>query len=701
MDPAFLPAATAAWVIVSALAVVTLGVLSFLGARSRPPGTLAFAGFAGLWGLHVVAGQWMAFAPEAAAHRAHLAYLVLLIPLPYLVVEFTAAYTKSYGSTAAWRAIRVVVGSLAGLCALLLVTAPGLLYLGASTMDGEVYPRWGPLFAPLTIAPFFGALTLALVMFDGARRRAPTARTAVRHALIASGLATFTAFSLANNLALYAVDLFVGLYAPQPGYVILFAALSAAVVATAARAWLDAGRTPSRTARKAALTVAAAASLPFLWGAIEGAIAALWLPRLNTVGVWRLVGVALLAYGLARWRSPDLPETTRRNAATAAGVAGATVLGGLSAGAVFLLFPSVPFVLFAALAVPVATLRSSVRAAHRALHVDKARGSPDQDLARRLDTYRAALESALARGTMEEDATFLAGLRGRLGITQDAHDTLLCIARTSVLPPADGSHPGYERLRLLGEGAQGRVWLARRRMDDDLVVLKETNAPHPDSAKALRRQARLATKLRDPHLLEVQDLVETPKGPVLVTEYVPGGSLDDRLREGPLPPDEAIRFTIETLRGLEALHAAGLAHGDIKPANVLVDAEGRAKLADFGLARSFAGDATATQVGAEGTLSVMAPEQLDGAPPTPASDVYAVGALLYRLLTAKHYVDLRGVPDLEARHRIRESVPGYGHPLVPRAVEPVIRRALEKDPRARTSSAAAMREALERAARQD
>lgn len=697
MDPAFLVAATAAWVIVSALAIVVLGILSFLGSASRPPGTVAFGGFATLWGLHVVAGQWMSFVPEALAHRAHLAYLALLIPLPYLVVEFTAAYTRASGSTAAWRGLRALAGCIAGLATILLLFAPDLLYQGAYAIGSEVYPRWGPLYAPLTIGPFFAALTLALVTLDRARREAPTARTAARHALIAGGLATFTAFSLANNLAFYAIDLLSGQYVPQPVYVLLFGVLALVVLATGLRAYHAARHLPSRGARRAALLVAAAILVPSAWGTIEGIVAVLWLPRLNTVGLWRLVGVGLLAYGLARWRSPDLPAATRRGAATAAGAAGATVLGGLGAGALFLVLPSPPLVLFAALAIPVATLRPSVQMAHRALHVDTIKQDANEDLARRVDTYRAALESAFVRGALEEDESFLAGLREKLKLSADAHEALLCIARTSVLPPSDGSDPGYERLRLIGEGAQGRVWLARRRMDDDLVVLKEPALPDEDARRSLRRQARLAMGLRSPHLVRIEDLIETPRGPVLVLEYVPGGTLADRLREGPIPAPLALGLVADVLRGLDALHGHGVAHGDIKAANVLLDEAGRAKLADLGLARSYASEATTTLVGLEGTLSAMAPEQIDGAPPTPASDIYAAGALLHRLLTGEHYVDLRGVADHEARDRIRATLPPHPHRLVPPAAEAILTRALAKDPLQRFPTARSMRDAIEHA----
>ncbi|HWH08053.1 MAG TPA: serine/threonine-protein kinase, partial [Candidatus Thermoplasmatota archaeon] len=162
-----------------------------------------------------------------------------------------------------------------------------------------------------------------------------------------------------------------------------------------------------------------------------------------------------------------------------------------------------------------------------------------------------------------------------------------------------------------------------------------------------------------------------------------------------LPPREAGARACEVLDALDALHARGLAHGDVKPANVLLADDGTAKLADFGLARAWGDEATRTRVSFEGTLSALAPEQVDGAAPSPASDVYAAGALLYRLLTGAHYVPLHGVGEAEARARVRAHPPLLPHPGVPAPLERVVARALAKSPGARYPSAGAMRRDLE------
>lgn len=695
MDPAIAQAASAAWASLSALAILLLGIVASAGGRARPPGSVAFAAFAILWGLHVLAGQWMAYATPEIAPRVHLTYLALLLPLPYLLVQFARAFTKDGATHVAWRVASVTALATACLAIVALVGAPDLVYEGATARG---FPRWGPLYVPLAIAPFFAALGGALVALDAARRASATARTAQRHALLAAGLATFTAFSAGNNVAYYTVDMVRARELPlAETYLLLFGALSVVALFVGARAARDALRAPSPKTRQPALLLALATLVPLGWGVVEGALAYEALPRFNTVGLWRLSGVALLAYALARWRMPDLAPRSRQTTAMAMGVAASATSGGLAAGVFLLLASGLPLVVLAGVVVPLATLSPSVRIARRVLRAEPQMDLTDATLAPRLETYRAALEASLWRNSLAEDATFLDGLRERLAISVDVHDALLCLARESTFPPPDDSHPGYERLRLLGEGAQGRAWLARRRADDELVVLKETPQQDAAARAALVRQARLAQRIRHPRVVRIRDVSESSRGALVVMDHLPGGSLADRLERAPFSPADAARLASEVLEGLEALHQAGVTHGDVKAANVLLDAQSRAQLADFGLLRQDVIDATRTMVGAQGTLSGMAPEQLDGAPATPASDVYAVGALLYRLLTGEHYLAFAALDEARARDLVRRAPPRLPHPRVPRALDPVLQRALAKEPRERYASARAMRDALDEA----
>ncbi|HWH07948.1 MAG TPA: hypothetical protein VNX21_02040, partial [Candidatus Thermoplasmatota archaeon] len=515
-----LEAATATWAIVSALAVAGLGVASLAGGRSRPPGALAFGAFALLWGAHVLAGQAMSLAPEADAARWHLLYLAFLLPLPYFLVELSAAYAQRGGADLRWRALRVAGAAAPLLAVVLLVARPEAIYAGPMAFEGGTFPRWGPLFPVLAIAPFFLALALAVWTFEAARQEAPTARTSLRYALLAAGLATFTAFSAGNNLAFYLADvLLAGVHPLAQPYLVLFALLASLLAAVAARALLDARRQASPQVRRGALLVALCVAGPLAWGALEGALAYAVLPRFQTVGLWRLVGVAMLAYALARWRIPDLADRARRGAAVVAAVAASLVAGGLAAGLFLLVLPGTAAPLVAALAVPAASLAPTLRLAHRALRTDEAEAGPEAQLAQRVETYRAALEASMGRGTLAQDEAFLAGLRERLRLSDDAHDVLACVARNAVLPPPGETTGGYERLRLLGEGSEGRAWLARRRADDALVVLKEPLASDPRTGAALRRQADLLRGLRHPNLVRLHETLPHPGGPVLVMEY--------------------------------------------------------------------------------------------------------------------------------------------------------------------------------------
>lgn len=699
METAILEAASAAWASLSAVAIIILGLVSMTGGRSRAPGSFPFGCAVILWGLHVLVGRWMAFVSPDSAAQAHLLYSALILPIPYFLVQFSRAFAREGATRARWRVASALSIALPLACLALVALAPETIYLGASVTPTSVSPRWGPLHAPLVFAPFFGSLALALVALDGARRASTTGRTAIRHALMCGGLALPVAFIAGNNTTFYGADLALGSsLANSAAYFVLFVALSVVVLVVGVRSWLDARAHASAVLRRAAATVALAVLVPFTWGMAEGVVTYELLERLNTVGLWRLGGVAMLAYALARWRMPELAPRSRHAAATAMGIAGATVAGGLGVGLLILFTPSMPVLVLGALSIPLATVTPSVRLARRALSVRRETDTSEVTLSRRLETYRAALEASLARNSVKEDERFLAGLRDRLAIGEDVHEALLVIARDTVLPPPDEAHPGYERLRLLGEGGQGRAWLARRRADDTLIVIKEPREWSEENRKALAAQAKIAQRVRHPNLVHIHHAVHSPRASFLVMDHMPGGSVADVLAHAPLTPPVAAQLALDALDGIAALHDAGYVHGDVKPSNILLNAHGRGVVCDYGLARASVADRTRTLAPVQGTLAAMAPEQLDGAPATPSSDIYAAGALLYRLLTGEHYVSLTGLDETRARERVARAAPSLPHPRVPPALEAVIRRALAKDPRERYPSAHAMREALDEAA---
>jgi serine/threonine-protein kinase len=193
----------------------------------------------------------------------------------------------------------------------------------------------------------------------------------------------------------------------------------------------------------------------------------------------------------------------------------------------------------------------------------------------------------------------------------------------------------YRLDSILGRGGMSEVWCATDLELGRRVALKLL-APHEDNAR-FEREARAVAALGHPNVTQLYDYGEADSRPFMVLEYLPGGSLEDMLRErGALPDDETHRIASEIAAGLAHAHARGVVHRDLKPSNVLFDDEGRAKLADFGIARMAAGEGTLTEAGTVlGTAAYISPEQAAGAPATAASDVYSFGVLLFRMLTGR------------------------------------------------------------------
>jgi serine/threonine-protein kinase len=192
----------------------------------------------------------------------------------------------------------------------------------------------------------------------------------------------------------------------------------------------------------------------------------------------------------------------------------------------------------------------------------------------------------------------------------------------------------YRLIEPLGRGAMSSVWLAE---DPELQrrVAVKTLAPTADRAR-FEREARAVAALSDPNIGALYDYGEAGGHPFMVLEYLPGGSLEDRLATGkPLADDDTRRIAAEVASGLAHAHERGLVHRDLKPANVMFDAEGRAKIVDFGIAR-MGSEGTLTEVGTVlGTAAYISPEQASGLPATPASDVYSFGVVLFRMLTGR------------------------------------------------------------------
>jgi len=252
----------------------------------------------------------------------------------------------------------------------------------------------------------------------------------------------------------------------------------------------------------------------------------------------------------------------------------------------------------------------------------------------------------------------------------------------------------YRLDRLLGAGASGRVFLATDEIAGRQVAVKMFFAAGARGGMAYERfvrEARLASTLRHPSIVEVYD-VSVERG-FLVMEYLAGGSLAQRLQAGEqLTEAQVRRMALDIIGGLEAAHHRGVVHRDVKPANVFFDARGTAKLGDFGVAHLV--DLGQTQTGGLiGTLAYMSPEQITGAPITIAADLYALGVTLFEAVTGR--LPFLG-PDFVAQH-LGEAPPSASavKPELAPGWDALLEGLLVKNPRERTATLAALRRQLE------
>jgi serine/threonine protein kinase len=248
----------------------------------------------------------------------------------------------------------------------------------------------------------------------------------------------------------------------------------------------------------------------------------------------------------------------------------------------------------------------------------------------------------------------------------------------------------YALTDVIGRGGMGVVWLADDHLLERRVALKELCFPADltDDERGVlcertRREARAAARLDHPCVIRVYDVVEEEGKPWLVMEHVPSRSLQQILEEtGPLPPETVARIGLDVLEALDAAHAAGIVHRDVKPSNVVVDGQGHACLTDFGIATT-TGDSSLTTGGALiGSPSYMAPERAHGDTPEPPVDLWSLGATLYTAVEGRPPFD-RGEPMATLLSVVSE------HPapmLRAGPLEPVLRGLLAKDPARRTTA---------------
>ena len=252
----------------------------------------------------------------------------------------------------------------------------------------------------------------------------------------------------------------------------------------------------------------------------------------------------------------------------------------------------------------------------------------------------------------------------------------------------------------LGSGGMSTVYLAKDEVLDRPVAVKLLHreiSEEADQLERFRREARTAARLSHPNLVSVIDAGEDGGRPYIVFEYVEGDTLKRRIQHrGGLPVDEAIAYAIEIGRGLIAAHGRKLVHRDVKPQNVLIDPDGRAKVTDFGIARSLEAKGLTATGRVLGTTDYVSPEQAMGEDVDERSDVYSLGVVLYEMLSGEvpfHAETQIGV----AMKHVNEPLPDIlvKRPDASAAVASVIDRATTKDPRDRYGSVGAMVRDLE------
>ncbi len=212
-------------------------------------------------------------------------------------------------------------------------------------------------------------------------------------------------------------------------------------------------------------------------------------------------------------------------------------------------------------------------------------------------------------------------------------------AEIRLLSPGSSLGARYEIRRVLGTGGYAAVYLAWDRELRCEVALKVLRADRMslNSLRRLQREAAVARDLSSPRLLRIHDIGQADGAVYLTLEYVDGGALRERLKVAPLAIEECLRLARQILEGLDALHAAGIVHRDVKPGNILLTAQGDVKLADFGLALHWARQDTRLTVSETivGTVDYLSPEQALGGEASPRSDLYATGVVLFEMLTGR------------------------------------------------------------------
>ena len=272
---------------------------------------------------------------------------------------------------------------------------------------------------------------------------------------------------------------------------------------------------------------------------------------------------------------------------------------------------------------------------------------------------------------------------------------------TDLLPPR------YRGPLQIGRGGMGEIYRATDESLGRAVAVKVLARRYADDEGVRRRftrEALAAARLSAaPNTVTIYDVGEWNERPFIVMEYLSGGSLEEKLRDGPVPPGQALAWLEQAARALDAAHAEGAVHRDVKPANLLLDREGNVHVADFGIASAAGMDSLTATGTVLGTAGYLSPEQAQGDRATAASDRYALAVVAFELLTGSRPFEADSTTAEAAAHvyaRVPSVCDRRGD--LPCELDPVFEQALAKDPRDRYETGAdfvvALRHALDEAA---
>jgi|tagenome__1003787_1003787.scaffolds.fasta_scaffold20940729_2 serine/threonine protein kinase len=265
----------------------------------------------------------------------------------------------------------------------------------------------------------------------------------------------------------------------------------------------------------------------------------------------------------------------------------------------------------------------------------------------------------------------------------------------------------YTGAQPIGRGGMGEIYRATDTTLGRAVAIKVLDQRYAEDEAVRQRFTREALAVArlsgNPSIVTIYDVGEYRERPYIVMEYLAGGSLQERIKQGPVPPGQALEWLEQAAAALDAAHREGVIHRDVKPANLLLDRHERMHVADFGIA-SAAGLDSLTQTGTVlGTASYLSPEQAKGERTTPASDLYSLAVVAFELLTGRRPFEGDSMAAEAAAH-VTGEIPSVCevNPEMPCELDPVFARALAKDPARRYRSAAefvaALRASIEEAA---